>query len=123
MGYGQGSAGIPGTVFQLLIINIMMAFGVSLGQMIAAFSPSIQVLHQPFCIPTLTKAFQDCCPRQPFSPIGPWHFLWCCNPVPSHDEVLAIIGLPTQPVYPINGGHGVHGVGVSEAISLQFSQC
>jgi ATP-binding cassette subfamily G (WHITE) protein 2 (SNQ2) len=43
MGYGQGSAGINGTGFQLLIIIFMVAFGVSLGQLIAALSPSVQV--------------------------------------------------------------------------------
>jgi len=48
MGYGQGSAGITGTLFQLLIINLIMAFGVSLGQMVAALSKTLDVLPQPF---------------------------------------------------------------------------
>jgi ATP-binding cassette subfamily G (WHITE) protein 2 (SNQ2) len=43
MGYGHGSAGINGTGFQLLIILFMLLFGVSLGQMVAALSPSVQV--------------------------------------------------------------------------------
>jgi hypothetical protein len=43
MGYGQGSAGTPGTGFQLLIIIFMLLFGVTLGQLVAALSPSIQV--------------------------------------------------------------------------------
>ncbi|KAF8899244.1 ABC-transporter [Infundibulicybe gibba] len=43
IGFGQGSAGTNGTGFQLLIIIFMMIFGVSLGQLIAAFSPSVQV--------------------------------------------------------------------------------
>lgn len=42
MGYGQGSAGIHGTGFQLLIIIFMLLFGVTLGQMVAALSPSVQ---------------------------------------------------------------------------------
>lgn len=45
IGFGQGSAGTPGTGFQLLIIIFMLFFGVSLGQLVAALSPSIQVLH------------------------------------------------------------------------------
>ncbi|KAE9401914.1 pleiotropic drug resistance ABC transporter [Gymnopus androsaceus JB14] len=50
MGFGQGSAGVNGTGFQLLVIIFMMLFGVSLGQLIAAISPSVQVavLFNPF---------------------------------------------------------------------------
>ena len=40
--FGKGAAGINGTGFQLLIIIFMMMFGVSLGQLVAAISPSIQ---------------------------------------------------------------------------------
>jgi ATP-binding cassette, subfamily G (WHITE), member 2, SNQ2 len=43
LGFGQGSAGINGTGFQLLVILFMLLFGVTLGQMVAALSPSIQV--------------------------------------------------------------------------------
>lgn len=43
MGFGQGSAGLNGTGFQLLIIIFMLLFGVSLGQVVSALSPSIQV--------------------------------------------------------------------------------
>jgi len=50
MGYGQGNEGINGTGFQLLMVIFMLLFGVSLGQMIASISPSIQVavLFNPF---------------------------------------------------------------------------
>ncbi|RDB29035.1 ABC transporter G family member 11 [Hypsizygus marmoreus] len=50
MGYGQGSAGTNGTGFQLLVIIFMLLFGVSLGQLVAAISPSVQVavLFNPF---------------------------------------------------------------------------
>ena len=41
--FGQGSAGLNGTGFQLLVIIFMLLFGVTLGQMIAALSPSVQV--------------------------------------------------------------------------------
>ncbi|KAL0951841.1 hypothetical protein HGRIS_008502 [Hohenbuehelia grisea] len=50
IGFGQGTAGTNGTGFQLLIIIFMLLFGVSLGQLIAAVSPSVQVavLFNPF---------------------------------------------------------------------------
>ncbi|KAJ7750194.1 P-loop containing nucleoside triphosphate hydrolase protein [Mycena metata] len=44
-GFGQGSAGTNGTGFQLLITIIMVLFGVSFGQLIAAISPT---LFNPF---------------------------------------------------------------------------
>ncbi|KAK0208987.1 ABC-2 type transporter-domain-containing protein [Desarmillaria ectypa] len=49
-GFGNGSAGVNGTGFQLLVILFFMAFGVSLGQLVAAISPSVQVavLFNPF---------------------------------------------------------------------------
>jgi len=50
MGFGKGSAGTAGNGFQLLMVIFVELFGVSLGQMIAALSPSIQiaVLFNPF---------------------------------------------------------------------------
>ncbi|PFH49054.1 hypothetical protein AMATHDRAFT_63985 [Amanita thiersii Skay4041] len=50
IGFGQGSAGVNGTGFQLLVVIMMLLFGVSLGQMVAALSPSVQVavLFNPF---------------------------------------------------------------------------
>ncbi|KAJ7070657.1 ABC-2 type transporter-domain-containing protein [Mycena amicta] len=50
MHFGQGSAGLNGTGFQLLVTLFMMWFGVSLGQLVASISPSVQVaaLFNPF---------------------------------------------------------------------------
>ncbi|OBZ78638.1 Brefeldin A resistance protein [Grifola frondosa] len=50
MGFGQGAAGVGGTFFQLLVIVFMELFGVSLGQLIGAISPSMQIapLFNPF---------------------------------------------------------------------------
>jgi len=50
MGYGQGDAGINGTGIQLLLVTFTLLFGISLGQLIGALSPSIQVavLFNPF---------------------------------------------------------------------------
>jgi ATP-binding cassette subfamily G (WHITE) protein 2 (SNQ2) len=43
MGFGQGDEGIGGNFFQLLVVIFIELFGVSLGQVIAALSPSIRV--------------------------------------------------------------------------------
>ena len=50
MGFGQGSAGLGGQFFQLLVIIFVEIFGVSLGQFIGAISPSMQIapLFNPF---------------------------------------------------------------------------
>ena len=55
-GFGQGSAGLGGTVFQLVVILFVEVFGVSLGQFIAAITPSVQVgiLFDPFLMVVLT---------------------------------------------------------------------
>lgn len=42
-GFGQGSAGQNGVGFQLLVILFTEFFGVSLGQLIASITPSVQV--------------------------------------------------------------------------------
>ena len=43
MHFGQGDTGLNGTGFQLLIVTFMELFGVSIGQLIAALSPSIEI--------------------------------------------------------------------------------
>ncbi|KII93944.1 hypothetical protein PLICRDRAFT_36161 [Plicaturopsis crispa FD-325 SS-3] len=50
VGFGHGSFGLNGTGFQLMMVLFMELFGVTLGQMIAAISPSVQVsvLFNPF---------------------------------------------------------------------------
>ncbi|EJC98670.1 uncharacterized protein FOMMEDRAFT_170902 [Fomitiporia mediterranea MF3/22] len=50
MGFGKGAAGTNGNGYQLLMIIFVELFGVALGQLIAAISPSIQiaVLFNPF---------------------------------------------------------------------------
>ena len=47
MGFGKGAAGTNGTGFQLLVIIFVELFGVSLGQLIAAICPSVQVRWGP----------------------------------------------------------------------------
>jgi len=55
-GFGQGSAGLGGTVFQLVVIIFVEMFGVSLGHVVAAITPSVQVgiLFDPFLMVILT---------------------------------------------------------------------
>ncbi|KAI9569434.1 pleiotropic drug resistance ABC transporter [Boletus coccyginus] len=43
MHFGQGATGLGGTGFQLLIVIFMELFGVSIGQVVAALSPSMQI--------------------------------------------------------------------------------
>jgi hypothetical protein len=55
-GFGQGSAGLGGTGLQLVVIIFVELFGVSLGQLVAAITPSVQVgiLFDPFIMVILT---------------------------------------------------------------------
>jgi ATP-binding cassette, subfamily G (WHITE), member 2, SNQ2 len=55
-GFGQGSAGLGGTAFQLVVIIFVELFGVSLGQLTASITPSVQVgiLFDPFIMVVLT---------------------------------------------------------------------
>ena len=43
IGFGAGSVGLNGTGFQLLAIIFTEFFGVTLGQLVGALAPSIQV--------------------------------------------------------------------------------
>ncbi|KAH9966146.1 ABC-2 type transporter-domain-containing protein [Russula dissimulans] len=55
-GFGQGSAGLCGTGLQLVVIVFVELFGVSLGQVVAAMTPSVQmgILFDPFIMVVLT---------------------------------------------------------------------
>jgi len=55
-GFGQGSAGLGGIGLQLMVIVFVELFGVSLGQVVAAITPSVQVgiLFDPFIMVVLT---------------------------------------------------------------------
>jgi len=57
MGFGKGAEGTNGNGFILLVTIFIELFGVSLGQLIAAISPSIQIaaLCNPFIILVLTQ--------------------------------------------------------------------
>ncbi|TFY82436.1 hypothetical protein EWM64_g1573 [Hericium alpestre] len=55
-GFGQGAAGTSGTGFQLLVLLFVELHGVTLGQLIAALTPSVQVsvLFNPFIMVVLS---------------------------------------------------------------------
>ncbi|KAJ7687385.1 ABC-2 type transporter-domain-containing protein [Mycena rosella] len=89
MGFGQGSAGLNGTGFQLLVTIIMMLFGVSLGQLIGAISPSIQVaaLFNPFLGLVLTTF---CGVTIPHVSSGFW-WTWLYQLVPYTRSISAMV--------------------------------
>ncbi|KAF8215759.1 pleiotropic drug resistance ABC transporter [Mycena galopus ATCC 62051] len=88
-GFGQGSAGTNGTGFQLLITLIMMLFGVSFGQLIAAISPSVQVaaLFNPFMALVLTTF---CGVTIPHVSNGYW-WTWLYQLVPYTRSLAAMV--------------------------------
>jgi len=63
MGFGQGAEGISGNFFQLLIVIFIEIFGVTLGQVVGALSPSIRIaaLFNPFLSLVLTTFAGVCC--------------------------------------------------------------
>jgi ABC-type multidrug transport system permease subunit len=75
IGFGHGAAGLNGTGFQFLIILFMELFGVSLGQLIGAIAPSVQVavLANPFIMVVLSTF---CGVAIPFPTMVNWARSW-----------------------------------------------
>jgi ATP-binding cassette subfamily G (WHITE) protein 2 (SNQ2) len=75
IGFGQGSAGLNGTGFQLLVLIFVEFFGVTLAQLIGAISPSIQiaVLFNPL-VTTILTTF--CGVTIPYPNLGAWARTW-----------------------------------------------
>lgn len=86
MNFGHGSAGTAGNGFQLLMVIFVELFGVTLGQMIAAISPSIQiaVLFNPFLGLVLTTFAGVTIPFPTLA--GFWHWIYQLTP---YTRVLA----------------------------------
>ncbi|KAI0660568.1 ABC-2 type transporter-domain-containing protein [Cubamyces menziesii] len=80
MGFGDGTAGVGGTFFQLLVVIFVELFGVTLGQFIGAISPSMQVapLFNPFIILVL-GTFCGVTITYPTLP-NYWHWLYQLTP-------------------------------------------
>lgn len=114
MGYGQGSAGINGTGFQLLIIIFMLLFGVTLGQMVAALSPSVQVSYIP-STPWYLCLINGVLGRSPLQSLYwscPSNVLWCYTALSDNDQVLEVLVVSIGPLYSHVGRYGVHRVTV-----------
>jgi ATP-binding cassette subfamily G (WHITE) protein 2 (SNQ2) len=87
IGFGQGSAGINGTGFQLLVLIFVELFGVTLAQLIGAISPSIQiaVLFNPL-LTTVLSTF--CGVTIPYPQISTWAKSWLYLPRSVHPRVM-----------------------------------
>ena len=80
MGFGQGAAGVGGEFFQLLVVVFMEIFGVSMGQLIGALSPSMQIapLFNPFIMLILSTF---CGVTLPYPTMAKyWRWLYQLNP-------------------------------------------
>ena len=113
MGFGQGSAGLNGTGFQLLVIIFMLLFGVTLGQMVAALSPSVQVsplLH--FMMPSdivslggrFIQSFHRTCSR---------NILWRDHTISNDDSFLEGVAVSAKSLYTYSVRHGFDRANVS----------
>ena len=106
IGFGQGAAGINGTGFQLLVVIFMLLFGVSLGQVIAAVSPSVQVSNGPTFEGAIKHTILlDCCALQPLHKFDARHLLWCDDPLPNDDQVLEKLDVSAGSLHPYIGGY------------------
>lgn len=101
MGFGKGSSGVGGTFFQLLPVLFTELFGVTLGQLIGAISPSMQVCRMAttrVIYQLITSA--DRSVVQSICHCRSWYFLRCSNSLPDYGELLALLALPTRSVHP-----------------------
>ena len=100
MGFGQGAAGVGGTFFQLLPVLFMELFGVTLGQLIGAISPSMQVcVVVPAGVDTTYRSSPDCSVVQPVHRGRAQYFLRCPDPLSDDGGLLAFLALPTRPIH------------------------
>ena len=109
IGFGQGTYGLNGTGFQLLIVLFMLLFGISLGQLIAAASPSVQV---SVCVVWRMLILQcvslGCRSLQPLYRMGFEHILWHNNPFPRIKRFLEELDVSVRSLYPNGGGCGIN---------------
>jgi len=110
-GFGQGSAGLSGTGLQLVVIIFVELFGVSLGQLVAAITPSVQVgvLFDPFLMVILTTFCSyifDLCGRLHAES----HLLIrrCNYSISKFSSHLEGVGVPTQPVHANAKRHAIY---------------
>ncbi|KAI0273384.1 pleiotropic drug resistance ABC transporter [Gloeopeniophorella convolvens] len=75
MHFGQGSAGLNGTGFQLLVILITEMFAVTLGQLIASITPGIQIASL-FTPPVMIILSSFCGVTVPYPAMGKFWRSW-----------------------------------------------
>jgi ABC-type multidrug transport system permease subunit len=101
IGFGQGAAGINGTGFQFIVVLFMELFGVTVGQLIGAIAPSVQVavLANPFIMVVLTTF---CGVTIPFPTMGTWAKSWLYYLDPFTRTLGAMLSTELQYVPPKN---------------------
>ena len=95
MGFGKGAAGTNGTGFMLLVILFVELFAVSLGQLYASISPSIQVRGETIILyGNVTDSVTDRCSIHAVHHGRSFQLLWCYYHVPYYGAVLQVLALP-----------------------------
>jgi hypothetical protein len=108
MGFGQGSAGLNGTGFQLLVIIFMLLFGVTLGQI---FLMPTDIVSLGGCF---IQSFHWSCSRD---------ILWR-DPTVSHvDWFLEVMVVSAKSLYPYSCVHGFDGATVSISSIVDGMPC
>lgn len=90
MGFGQGAFGTSGTGFILLVLIFLIQFGVALGQLVGAISPSLQVavLFNPV-LGVILSTF--CGVTIPYFNLAPFWRTWLYELVPFTRSMAAMI--------------------------------
>ncbi|KAF8711512.1 hypothetical protein AX14_013219 [Amanita brunnescens Koide BX004] len=108
IGFGQGTYGLTGTGFQLLIILFLFLFGISLGQLIAATSPSMQVSLYVVGSLLILLCLSGCCALQPLSHMVFGHFLRHNSPLSYINQFLEELDISVKSLHPHDGCCGVN---------------
>ncbi len=122
MGFGKGSAGTAGNGFQLLMVIFVELFGVSLGQMIGALSPTIQAgdfLMLCFVLLNKFRLFLDRCVIQSVPWVGPYYLCGRDHSIPHDVIVLAVVALSIDSIHARARCYVVDGITVRGLIFLQ----
>lgn len=95
MGFGQGAFGTSGTGFILLVLIFLIQFGVALGQLVGAISPSLQVavLFNPV-LGVILSTF--CGVTIPYFNLAPFWRTWLYELVPFTRSMAAMISTELQ---------------------------
>ena len=87
----------------------MLLFGISLGQLIAALSPSVQVsIYVDRRLLILQCVSSGCRPLQSLYRMVFEHFLWHNNPIPHIKHFLEDLDVSVRSLYSNGGGCGIN---------------